>query len=82
MIEWLASIQRKSKQPSTKMSQFWFSQGSKVKVKDNMSRVIITRKKDKERKRKINYPVIKFDFFLLSRSERTNAVTDYGSSSC
>ena len=47
-----------------------------------MSRVIITRKKDKERKRKINYPVIKFDFFLLSRSERTNAVTDYGSSSC
>lgn len=82
MIEWLASIQRKSKQPSTKMSQFWFSQGSKVEVKDNMSRVIITRKRDKERKRKINYQVIKFDFFLLSCSERTNAVTDYGSSGC
>lgn len=52
MIEWLASIQRNSKQPSTKMSQFRFSQGSKVEVKDNMSRVIITRKKGKERKRK------------------------------
>ena len=37
------------------MSQFWFSQGSKVEVKDNMSRVIITRKKEKERKRKINH---------------------------
>lgn len=64
------------------MSQFWFSQGSKVEVKDNMSRVIITRKKGKERKRKINHQVIKFDFFLLSRSERTNTVTDYVSSSC
>lgn len=82
MIEQLASIQRNSKQPSTKMSQFWFSQGSKVEVKDNMLRVIITRKKEKESRRKINYQVIKFDFFLLSRSERTNTVTDYGSSSC
>lgn len=47
------------------MSQFWFSQGSKVKVKDNMSRVIITRKKGKESRRKINYQVIKFDFFFF-----------------
>lgn len=82
MIEQLASIQRNSKQPSTKMSQIWFSQGSKVEVKDNMSRVIITRKKEKESRREINYQVIKFDFFILSRSERTNTVTDYGSSSC
>ena len=71
MIEWLASIQRKSKQPSTKMSQFWFSQGSKVEVKDNMSRVIITRKKIKKEKEKLITRSLNstFSFFLTAREQ-------------
>ena len=71
MIERLASIQKNSKQPSTKMSQFWFSQGSKVEVKDNMSRVIITRKKIKKEKEKLITRSLNstFSFFLTAREQ-------------
>lgn len=71
MIERLASIQKNSKQPSTKMSQFWFSQGSKVEVKDNMSRVIITRKKIKKEKEKLITRSLNstFSFFLAAREQ-------------
>lgn len=71
MIEQLASIQRNSKQPSTKMSQFWFSQGSKVEVKDNMSRVIITKKKKKKVEEKLITRLLNstFFFFLAAREQ-------------
>ena len=65
-------MQRNSKQALTKMSQFWCSQGRKSRLRGNMSKVITTRKKRKERKiKKINYEVNKFDFFS-SFSRREN----------